>query len=201
MTKSQKDLFWLAASLAAGFAVRLLPAPAPLTQEGLAVLGIFLTSLMMWITISIDWPSLITVFLLGFLPHFGFGNTLKGTFGNTTVAFLLFTFMLVYPLSQTHFVRRCTVTFITNAIARRGPWSFVTFLFFAVTFMGLFISPSVLFVAFMPFLEDIFQVLELKKGSPSANMIMLGTAFCISLSSGMTAIGHVWPTMAMGCCW
>lgn len=104
---------------------------------------------------SIDWPSLITVFLLGFLPHFGFGNTLKGTFGNTTVAFLLFTFMLVYPLSQTHFVRRCTVTFITNAIARRGPWSFVAFLFFAVTFMGLFISPSVLFVAFMPFLEDI----------------------------------------------
>ena len=121
MTKSQKDMFWLAASLAAGFAVRFLPAPAPLTQEGLAVLGIFLTSLMMWITISIDWPSLITVFLLGFLPHFGFGNTLKGTFGNTTVAFLLFTFMLVYPLSQTHFVRRCTVTFITNAIARRGP--------------------------------------------------------------------------------
>lgn len=56
MTKSQKDLFWLAASLAAGFAVRLLPAPAPLTQEGLAVLGIFLTSLMMWITIPLTGP-------------------------------------------------------------------------------------------------------------------------------------------------
>ena len=198
MTKSQKDTFWLVVSLAAGFLVRSLPAPAPLTQEGLAVLGIFLTSLMMWITISIDWPSLITVLLLGFLPSFGFGETLKGTLGNTTVAFLLFTFMLVYPLSQTHFVRRCTVSFITNRVARRGPWSFVTFLLFAVTFMGLFISPSVLFVAFMPFLEDIFQVLEVKKGSPTGNMIMLGTAFCISLSSGMTAIGHVWPTMAIG---
>ena len=198
MTKSQKDTFWLVVSLAAGFLVRSLSAPAPLTQEGLAVLGIFLTSLMMWITISIDWPSLITVLLLGFLPSFGFGETLKGTLGNTTVAFLLFTFMLVYPLSQTHFVRRCTVSFITNRVARRGPWSFVTFLLFAVTFMGLFISPSVLFVAFMPFLEDIFQVLEVKKGSPTGNMIMLGTAFCISLSSGMTAIGHVWPTMAIG---
>lgn len=64
--------------------------------------------------------------------------------------------------------------------------------------MGLFISPSVLFVAFMPFLEDIFQVLELKKGSKVANVLMMGTAFCISLSSGMTAIGHVWPTMAIG---
>ena len=64
--------------------------------------------------------------------------------------------------------------------------------------MGLFVSPSVLFVAFMPFLEDIFQVLGVKKGGKTGNMIMMGTAFCISLSSGMTAIGHVWPTMAIG---
>ena len=198
MVKEKKDWLWLIISFVAGFALQSIPAPAPMTQEGMQVLGIFLTSLLMWITISIDWPSLITIFLLGLLPHFGFANTLKGTFGNTTVAFLLFTFMLVYPLSQTNFVRRCTVTFITNTIARKGPWSFITFLFFAVTFMGIFISPSVLFVAFMPFLEDIFKVLGLTKGSPSANMIMLGTAFCISLSSGMSAIGHVWPTMAIG---
>ena len=41
-------------------------------------------------------------------------------------------------------------------------------------------------------------MLELKKGGKAANVIMMGTAFCISLSSGMTAIGHVWPTMAIG---
>ena len=64
--------------------------------------------------------------------------------------------------------------------------------------MGLFISPSVLFVAFMPFLEDIYEVLQIKKKSQTGNMLMLGTAFCISLSSGMTAIGHVWPTLAIG---
>lgn len=50
----------------------------------------------------------------------------------------------------------------------------------------------------MPFLEDIFKVLELKKGGKVGNVLMMGTAFCISLSSGMTAIGHVWPTMAIG---
>ena len=114
------------------------------------------------------------------------------------MAFLIFTFMLIYPLAQTNFVRRCTVSFITNPIARRGPWFFVCFLFAAVTFMGLFVSPSVLFVAFMPFLEDIFSVLEVKKGGKTGNMLMMGSAFCISLSSGMTAIGHVWPTMAIG---
>lgn len=47
MTKQTKDLVWMIVSLAAGFAVsRLTPTP-PLTQEGLAVLGVFLSSLMM----------------------------------------------------------------------------------------------------------------------------------------------------------
>lgn len=141
---------------------------------------------------------MITLLALGFLPVFGFGKTFAGAFRNSTVAFLLFIFALVYPLSKTNFVRRCTVAFITNVIARRGAWHFVCFLFAAVTFMGLFISYSVLFVAFMPFLEDIFAVLEVKKGGKVGNMIMMGTAICISLSSGMTAIGHVWPTMAIG---
>lgn len=177
---------------------RLMPGVGGLSADAVAVLGVFFGSLIMWIGISIDWPSMITLIALGLLPVFGFSGTFAGAFGNTTVAFLIFTFMLVYPLSKTNFVRRCTISFITNSIARKGPWHFVCFLLAAVTFMGLFISPSVLFVAFMPFLEDIFQVLELKKGGKSANMIMMGTAFCISLSSGMTAIGHVWPTMAIG---
>ena len=43
MTKQTKDLVWMIVSLAAGFAVsRLTPTP-PLTLEGLAVLGVFLS--------------------------------------------------------------------------------------------------------------------------------------------------------------
>ncbi len=193
-----KDTFFLVLSLSIIVGSRFLPPMWGLSSPALGVLGVFIGSLLMWITISIDWPSLITLVALGFLPTFGFGKTFAGAFGNSTVAFLLFTFMLVYPLSRTNFVRRCTVAFITNSVARRGPWSFVSFVFAAVTFMGLFVSPSVLFVAFMPFLEDIFQVLAVKKGGKTGNMLMMGTAFCISLSSGMTAIGHVWPTLAMG---
>lgn len=196
--KNSKDTIFLILSLAIMIGSRFVPPFEGLSSEAIGVLGVFFGSLLMWITISIDWPSMITLMALGFIPTFGFSKTFSGAFGNTTVAFLIFTFMLVYPLSKTNFVRRCTVSFITNKIARKGPWYFVCFLFAAVTFMGLFVSPSVLFVAFMPFLEDIFQVLGVKKGGKSGNMIMMGTAFCISLSSGMTAIGHVWPTMAIG---
>ncbi|MBQ6013715.1 MAG: anion permease [Firmicutes bacterium] len=175
-----------------------LPPSEGLSHEALCAIGIFFASLTMWIGVSIDWPSLISLLLIGLLPSYGFSKMLSGSFGNSTVAFLMFTFMLVYPLSRTNFVRRVTVAFITNPIASRGPWAFTAFLFAAVTVLGLFISPSVLFVAFMPFLEDICGVLGIEKGSRAGNMLMLGTAFCISLSSGMTPIGHVWPTLAMG---
>lgn len=185
-------------ALACMFGFGFLPPMAGLSVAAMRVIGVFLGSLIFWIGVAIDWPSLLTLLALGFIPVFGFGKTFAGAFGNTTVAFLLLTFMLVYPLAQTHFVRRCTVAFITNPIARKGPWSLVIFLLAAVTFMGLFVSPSVLFVAFMPFLEDIFSVLNVQKGGMTGRMIMTGSAICISLSSGMTAIGHVWPTMAMG---
>lgn len=196
--KGVKESVFLVLALVIMVGSRLVPAFGGLSSEAIGVLGVFFGSLLMWIGVSIDWPSMITLMALGLLPSFGFTSTFAGAFGNSTVAFLIFTFMLVYPLSKTNFVRRCTVSFITNKIARRGPWYFVCFLLAAVTFMGLFVSPSVLFVAFMPFLEDIYKVLGLKKGGKAGNMIMMGTAFCISLSSGMTAIGHVWPTMAIG---
>ncbi len=198
MKTKAKEALSLVLALLCMTVPRFLPPLGGLSTEALTVIGVFFGSLILWIGVSIDWPSLLTLLALGLTPSFGFAKTFAGAFGNTTVAFLLFTFMLVYPLSKTNFVRRCTVAFITNRIARRGPWHFVCFLLAAVTFMGLFVSPSVLFVAFMPFLEDILQVLEVKKGGKTGNMLMMGSAMCISLSSGMTAIGHVWPTMAIG---
>lgn len=196
--KNMKQTIALIMALIVLVAFMLVPATESLSHEAFTVLGIFFASLIMWIGVSIDWPSLITVFLVGLLTSYGFTSTLSKTFGNSTVAFLMFTFILVYPLSQTNFVRRTTIAFITNKIASKGPWHFVSFLFAAEMILGLFISPSVLFVAFVPFLEDIYSVLGLEKGSKTANMIMLGSVFTIGLSSGMTPIGHVWPTMAMG---
>ena len=197
-TKNTKTTLILILALAILLIFALQPGNENLSHDSFVVLGIFFASLCMWIGVSIDWPSLITIFLVGLLTPYGFTSTLSKTFGNSTVAFLLFTFILVYPLSQTNFVRRTTIAFITNSIAKKGPWHFVSFLFAAEMLLGLFISPSVLFVAFVPFLEDIFSVLGLEKGSKSANMIMLGSVFTIGLSSGMTPIGHVWPTLAMG---
>ena len=69
-----------------------------------------------------------------------------------------------------------------------------TFAFLLFTFM----SPTVLYFIILPILEEIYNVLGLKKGDKYANMLMMGLVFCTSLSSGMTPIAHVFPVLSMG---
>ena len=197
MSKSTQDWLWLVISLAAGFAVRLLPAPSPLTPEGLAVLGIFLSSLLMWITISIDWPSLITIFLLGFLPHFGFAGTLKGTFGNTTVAFLLFTFMCTKILSETPFLRRCSLAILSSRFSSKGPWWFIVMYSASVILIGSFISTTVLTMMYLSINEEIFKLLDIKKGDKFAKLLTVVLIISSNISCGMTPISHVFPPVAL----
>ena len=69
----KKDTFFLILSLAIIIGSRFMPEMYGLSPNAWGVLGVFFGSLLMWITISIDWPSMITLLALGFLPVFGFG--------------------------------------------------------------------------------------------------------------------------------
>ena len=70
--KNVKDTVFLVLALAVMVGSRLMPGMWGLSKEAMGVLGVFFGSLIMWITISIDWPSMITLLALGFLPTFGF---------------------------------------------------------------------------------------------------------------------------------
>jgi len=70
--------------------------------------------------------------------------------------------------------------------------------FLAVMLVGLFISPTVLFFIMLPILEQIYEILGLKKGDRYASMLIMGLIFSTSISSGMTPIAHVFPVLAIG---
>ena len=63
--------------------------------------------------------------------------------------------------------------------------------------LGLFISPSVLFVIILPILNEIFELANIQKDDRIAKALMMGLAFTVSISSGMTPIAHVFPILAM----
>ncbi|WBW49379.1 anion permease [Peptoniphilus equinus] len=179
------------------FAGRYVPAFPGLSPSGMQVLGIFAGVLILWLTVSIDWPSILLIGALAFVPELNFASILAGAYGGSTFVFLIFTFVVTYSLSQTTYIKRTAVAFISSSIASRGPWIFVTLYFASILFIGSFISPTVLFFVYLPILEEIYALLELEKGHKFAGMLMMGTVIMCGISSGMTPIAHVFPILAM----
>ena len=188
----------IAVALAAMFFFDLLPLPAGMTPDGMKVMGVFVGALMLWLFIGIDWTSLLVIAALSFVPSLAMGKILQSSFGNVTFAFLLFSFICTGALTQTTFIRRIAVAFVTNKWARKGPWSFAFLFFAAVLFIGCFISPSVLFIVMLPILEEIYELFGLKKGDSFAKVLLIGLVCCCGIASGMTPIGHVYGPLAMG---
>ena len=184
-------------SLLLMFGMRFLPALAGLSASGMQVLGIFAGTLLLWLTIAIDWPSILLIGALAFVPELKIGTILSGAYGGTIVVFLMFTFVVTYALSKTSYIKRIALLFINSNLAMKGPWMFIALYFASILVIGSFISPTVLFFVYLPILEEIYVLLKLKKGDKFASVLMMGTVIMCGISSGMTPIAHVFPVIAM----
>lgn len=176
---------------------RFIPSNGVLTSDAMGVIFIFVGSLILWLTIGIDWPSLVCIFALGTLNTYKFSDVFQLSFGNSTFIFLLFTFVCTYALSQTSLIKKIAISFINSKLAKKSGFLFISLFLTSVLLLGLFISPSVLFVIILPILNKIFEIAHLNKGDKVAKIMMIGLGFTVSISSGMTPIGHVFPILAI----
>lgn len=188
----------LAIALLFMFGLRFVPAPSGLSASGMQVVGIFIGVLILWLTVSIDWPSILLLGALALVPELSFKSILSGSYGNMTFVFLMFTFVVTYALSKTSYIKRIALSFITSKLAQKGPWYFATLYGASIIFLGMFISPTVLFFVYLPIHEEICTLLNLKKGDKLAAMLMISTVIFCGVSSGMTPIAHVFPLIGMG---
>lgn len=179
------------------FVGQFIPSVNGLSSDAFGVIFIFIGVLLLWLTIGIDWPSLLCLFALGFIDKFGFNKVLSSSFGNSTFAFLLFTFVCTYALSKTSLIKRIALTFVNFKIAQKNSYLFIFFFLLATLILGLFISPSVLFVILLPILNEIISLLNIEKDDRISKVLMLGLGFTVSISSGMTPIAHVFPILAI----
>ena len=176
---------------------RFIPAPNGLTQDAMGIIGIFFGTLILWLTIGIDWSSLLCIFSIVLLDSFNTKTVFAGSFGNETFIFLLFTFICTYSLSKTPLIKRIAIWFTTNKLAKKGGWWLTCMFWTSVLLLGLFISPSVLFVVMLPILNEILEVSHIEKGEKVGKMLIMGLAFTVSISSSMTPIAHIFPILAM----
>lgn len=193
-----KKLPYLILGLLLFFLPRVAPGLFGLSNDAVRVLGIFLGSVVLWLFVDITWPSVLTLLALSLLPGVGTNAVIAASFGNATIWFLIFSFLMTFALSETGFLRRLALVFINSGFARRGAWAFAFMFLLAVLTLGSFIAPTVTFLLYFALHKEVGQALGLKPGSTLARVLMIGTACVTSISCAMTPIAHTFPLMALG---
>lgn len=158
---------------------------------------IFLASIILWTNVSIEWPSLITLILIGMLPEIGFNKLGEISFGNQTFVFLVFTFAATQVLVQTGALGKLTQKMMQLSwIGQSAKHYMLGFLLLTLALACIF-SPSVLFMFLFPMYQSICEQCHLKKGDPIASKYLVAFISTIAIGTAMTPINHIFALTAM----
>ncbi|MBF6625320.1 anion permease [Aerococcaceae bacterium zg-BR9] len=169
-----------------------------LAPQMLSMIGIFISSLLLWLFVAIDWPSLLCLLGMAVLPEVGFSTILPLSFGNVTFAFLFFTFILTYALDQTNFIKRVTGKALHSKWAQQSPWALMVAFYSVMLLISSVISPTILFMIAYPIYEEICAQFHFEKGNRNASMMLVALFSTIAIGTAMTPINHVFAITAMG---
>lgn len=190
MNKDKKNLIYIIVAFAFILLFPLIPAPDGLNVVSMEAIGLFIGIMIMWNFVSTDWPSFLCMALVAIFGIMEPSAIFTTGFGNSTIAFLLVFFMLSHVLSQVGFSRRLAIWFMTNKLARKSPWAFITMFLFGAMFLASFMSQTAALLIFLPIAEQIFQELNYGKGNRVAQMIVLGLGIAVGIGSANTPLGH-----------
>ena len=179
------------------FGMGYIPPMFGLSVLGMQVAGIFLGTVLLWLFVSVSWPSVLCIVALMFTSLYSYSDALKASMGGWIVSFVLFSSMVTWVLGQTGLLKRVAVWFVSRPFTKKNPWIFIGLLFLAPLVIGSFMSPVPTFIVFVPIAEQIFEELGYKKGDKFPQVIMLGILFFSSLSTITTPIAHTVPILAM----
>ena len=165
-----------------------------LTYIALLIFGV---GNLLWLLFGIGWPSLVILLALTFIPGVTPNEVFAHSFGHQTVIFLLFTFILSGQLRETGVLRRLIFRFLGLKWAQKSFFHRSVLYAAAVFTVGSFVAPTVNFLLFYAFMEELCEVAGYEKGSAEGHILMGLTACLSSISCAATPIAHTFPLMAM----
>jgi sodium-dependent dicarboxylate transporter 2/3/5 len=173
------------------------PPLAPLTELGMKVVGIFLFTVIWWVSVGVGYPSIISVLLLALTGVMKPNDAFAASWGNWVPLFVIGSFGLSECLKITGFSRRFAFWFITRPFVAGRPWLLVTMFLTANIILGSVMPLTPTCVIFMAIAEPMLLALGYKKGDPFAAMLMMGIAWISTAAAGMTPIGQTGNMMMM----
>ncbi|MBS7652268.1 MAG: SLC13 family permease [Candidatus Bathyarchaeia archaeon] len=167
----------------------LLPPKEPLTPLGMRTLGLFLSTIIWWVTVGLDYPSFMCMALLTLIGIMPPQEVFAASIGSWVVSFLIGCFGISECLRATGVINRLAIWFLTRSFVVGHPWRLISMLLLACTLVSSFISSIATCIIFMAIVAPMLEALGYKKGEGSAAMVMMGIAWAATASSAITPIG------------
>ncbi len=184
-----------------------LPAPEPITQVGMVVLGQFIGLIFLWTLVDMVWPTFAAIVLFGtvakevYPASFSLAGVYEAgaqSFGSWCVVIVICLLIFCEVLNETGVIRRVAFWFLTTRTARKSPWGF-TFMFMTASLViGLFMDVSIAQIFMLALAKEIFELVGMDKDDKWTKVITIGLTFTVVLAFAATPICHTLAILFMG---
>lgn len=185
----------------------LIPAPAPITQSGMILLGQFIGLIFLWTTVDMVWPTFAAIVCFGFIAtdiypgSFALASVYEAgmqSIGNWCVIIALSLLIFCEVLNETGIIRRVALMFLTTKVAKKSPWGFTCMFLLAAFVVGMFMDCTASQLLLFALAAEVFELVGAKTNDMWSKVISIGITFSIIFAFAATPICHTMPILFMG---
>lgn len=181
----------LAAGLAALAAGLIVPPPAPITEVGMARLGLLGFAVIWWVTTPL--PAAFTTLAMLALGVLTGALGLSTAFAHSTSWLLWFvvgTFGIGAALEATGVNRRFALALLDLPWVRGHPFRFLSMFLLSATLMSAVMANTVVAVIWLSLALEVYALLRVEHADPVVEANTLGIAWAANIGGVMTPVGN-----------
>lgn len=175
-----------------------LPAPAPMTQIGMRVIGVFIGTVLLLSLVDTVWPAILAVALLGRTGVASLNSAIAGTLGSWIVYFILMSFVMTYALNKSGFTDRLVAKFMGMKFVSRSPWTFTISMATIGLILACFMDQIPATAFMLMFANKVYEELGYTKKDAYPHMANVMVVYGVIIGGAMTPISHSLAILGMG---
>ena len=188
---SRRDVAGITGGVVALIVMLALPAPHPITEVGMARLGLLALAVIWWVATSL--PQAMTTLAMLALGLMIGALTIADAFAHSSSWILWFvvgSFGLAAALEATGVNRRFALAFIDSRWARGSSRRFLMMFLTSATVMSAFMANTVVAVIWLALAVKIYDVLHVERTDPIVEANTLGVAWAANFGGVATPVGN-----------
>ena len=174
-TMDRKKLIHTIIVLALMFLFRFLPPIGSITKDGMAVLGIFFGCIYAWTVATRLEPSVLALFLTGFIGENTVGGIFTAAFGNATLHMVFLALAFCYAVEKSGLITLIAKYILSRKFARKGPWA-LALAFWIATFVSSAVTTATTAIIILCW-EMFYEVVRranMEKKTPYTAVVIIG---------------------------